>query len=158
MSKFVSEGEQHTDDTSHVFVKDKSLKEKLPKWAVVFISMLVKRAFETDGEVVDCDEVKAASNKYRQSQDCFAGFISDKIEKVQDAHVGKRELNLVFKEWFQMNYGNRKPPKLMELEEVMDKKFEKRLNKGGMKEWINIKLKLDDGEDNDNVFDTDNCA
>ena len=46
----------------------------------------------------------------------------------------------------------------MELEEVMDKKFEKRLNKGGMKEWINIKLKLDDGEDNDNVFDTDNCA
>ena len=69
---------------------------------------------------------KAASNKYRQSQDCIAGFISDKIGYVQDAHVGKRELNLVFKEWFQMNYGNRKVPKLMELEEAMDKKFEKR--------------------------------
>ena len=67
-------------------------------------------------------------------------------------------LNNVFKEWFQANYSGRKIPKLMELEEVMDKKFEKRLNKGGMKEWINIKLKLDDGEDNDNVFDTDNCA
>ena len=144
LSKFVSDGEQHTDDTKHIFVKDKSLKEKLPKWAVVFISMLVKRAFETDGEVIDCDEVKAASNKYRQSQDCIAGFISDKIGYVQDGHVGKRELNLVFKEWFQMNYGNRKPPKLMEIEEAMDKKFEKRINKNGSKDWINIKLKSDD--------------
>jgi P4 family phage/plasmid primase-like protien len=151
LSKFVSDGEQHTDDTKHIFVKDKSLKEKLPKWAVVFISMLVKRVFETDGEVVDCDEVKAASNKYRQSQDCIAGFISDKIEKVQDAHVGKRELNLVFKEWFQMNYGNRKVPKLMELEEAMDKKFEKRTNKNGAKDWINIKLKSDD-----DIMDIDN--
>lgn len=151
LSKFVSDGEQHTDDTKHIFVKDKSLKEKLPKWAVVFISMLVKRAFETDGEVVDCDEVKAASNKYRQSQDCIAGFISDKIGYVQDAHVGKRELNLVFKEWFQMNYGNRKVPKLMELEEAMDKKFEKRINKNGAKDWINIKLKSDD-----DIMDIDN--
>ena len=151
LSKFVSDGEQHTDDTKHIFVKDKSLKEKLPKWAVVFISMLVKRAFETDGEVVDCDEVKAASNKYRQSQDCIAGFISDKITYIQDAHVGKRELNLVFKEWFQMNYGNRKIPKLMELEDAMDKKFEKRINKNGAKDWINIKIKSDD-----DVMDLDN--
>ena len=153
MSKFVSEGEQHTDDTKYVFVKDKSLKEKLPKWAIVFISMLVKRAFETDGEVVDCEEVKAASNKYRQSQDCFAGFISDKIEQLPGAHVGKRELNLVFKEWFQMNYGNRKAPKLMELEESMDKKFEKKLNKNGSKEWVNIRIRNDDDLD-DNVLDT----
>ena len=43
-----------------------------------------------------------------------------------------------------MNYGNRKPPKLMEIEEAMDKKFEKRINKNGSKDWINIKLKSDD--------------
>ena len=158
LSKFLSEGEDHTDDTKHIFTKDKGLKEKLPSWAIVFISMLVKRAFETDGEVLDCDEVKSESNKYRQRQDCFAGFINENIEKIPGAHVGKKLLNNVFKEWFQANYSGRKIPKLMELEEVMDKKFEKRLNKGGMKEWINIKLKLDDGEDNDNVFDTDNCA
>jgi P4 family phage/plasmid primase-like protien len=147
ISKFVSEGEQHTDDTKYVFPKDKSLKEKLPSWAVVFISMLVKRAFETDGEVVDCDEVKAASNKYRQSQDCIAGFIADNIEKVSGAHVGKKLLNSVFKEWFQLNYSGRKIPKLMELEEVMDKKFEKRLNKGGAKEWLDIKIKSDNDDD-----------
>ena len=154
ISKFVSEGEHHTDDTKHVFQKDKGLKEKLPSWAIVFISMLVKRAFETDGEVVDCDEVKAASNKYRQSQDCIAGFISDKIENVPGAHLGKKILNDAFKEWFQMNYGSRKAPKLMELEEAMDKKFEKKPNKNGIREWVNIKIKSDDG-DADNVFDTD---
>ena len=154
LSKFVSEGEHHTDDTKHIFPKDKGLKEKLPSWAIVFISMLVKRAFETDGEVVDCEEVKSASNKYRQSQDCIAGFISDKIDKVPGAHLGKRLLNDVFKEWFQMNYGNRKAPKLMELEEAMDKKFERKANKNGAKEWINIKIKSEDG-DNDDALDSE---
>ena len=107
----------------------------------------VKRAFETDGEVIDCEEVKAASNKYRQSQDCIAGFIADNIEIVPEGKVGKKILNSVFKEWFQMNYSGRKMPKLMELEEVMDKKFEKKLNKNSIKEWINIKIKSDNGDD-----------
>lgn len=147
LSKFVSEGEHHTDDTKHVFPKDKGLKEKLPSWAIVFISMLVKRAFETDGEVIDCEEVKAASNKYRQSQDCIAGFIADNIEKVPGAHLGKKILNSVFKEWFQLNYSGRKIPKLMELEDAMDKKFESKSNKHNAKEWLNIKIKSEEGDD-----------
>lgn len=152
VSKFISEGEHHTDDTKHVFPKDKGLKEKLPSWAIVFISMLVKRAFETDGEVVDCNEVKAASNKYRQSQDCIAGFIADKIEKEQGKTVGKKLLNDVFKEWFQMNYGNRKAPKLMELEEAMNKRFEtKTEGKGDTRKWINIRIKSDTDELDDDA-------
>lgn len=152
LSKFISEGEHHTDDTKFIFPKDKSLKEKLPQWAVVFISMLVKRAFETDGEVIDCPEVKAASNKYRQSQDCIAGFIAEKIEKEQGKSVGKKLLNDVFKEWFQMNYGNRKPPKLMELEEAMNKRFEtKSEGKNDTRKWINIRIKADNDELDDDA-------
>ena len=106
--------------------------------------MLVKRAFETDGEVVDCQEVKAASNKYRQSQDCIAGFINDKLEVAEGKTVGKKVLNDTFKEWFQMNYGNRKAPKLMELEEAMNKRFETTSGgKGDTKKWINIQIKKD---------------
>ena len=41
--------------------------------------MLIKRACETEGEVIDCPEVISASNKYRQSQDAISGFIIDKI-------------------------------------------------------------------------------
>jgi hypothetical protein len=51
----------------------------------------------------------------------------------------------VFKDWFQVNYGNRKPPKLSELEEIMNKKFGNRntlTNK-----WINVKIKQDEGQD-----------
>jgi len=145
LSKFISEGETHTDDTKWVFPKDKSLKEKLPIWAPVFISMLIKRACETDGEVKDCTEVVAASNKYRQSQDCISGFITDKIIKDEQGKVGKKMLNEIFKEWFQMNFGNRKPPKLSELEEVMIKKFGNINPK--TKQWHGIKINHDDGED-----------
>ena len=145
LSKFISEGEIHTDDTKYVFPKDKSLKEKLPLWAPVFISMLIKRACETEGEVKDCNEVIAASTKYRQSQDCISGFIADKIIKDEKGSVGKKILNDIFKEWFQMNYGNRKSPKLTELEEIMIKKFGNRNSKTN--KWHGIKIKDEDGFD-----------
>jgi P4 family phage/plasmid primase-like protien len=144
-SKFISEGETHTDDTKYVFPKDKDLKEKLPKWATVFIAMLVQRACETNGEVKDCQEVVAASNKYRQSQDCISGFIIDKIVKDTNGSIGKKILNDVFKEWFQMNYGNRKAPKLVQLEEIMIKKFGNRNMKTN--KWHGIKIKEEELDD-----------
>jgi len=146
VAKFTDLGEIHTDDTPYVFPKDKSLKEKLPKWAPVFISMLVKRAYETEGEVVDCDEVIAASGKYRQGQDCISGFINERIVKADGGTVGKQSLNTVFKDWFQLNYGSRKPPKLSELEEIMNKKFGNRNSLTN--KWLNIKIKQDE-EQND---------
>lgn len=145
VAKFISEGETHTDDTKHVFPKDKGLKEKLPKWAPVFIAMLVKRACETDGEVNDCPEVVAASNKYREGQDCISGFITDKIVKDPASSVGKKQLNDVFQEWFQMNYGSRKKPKLSEIEEVMIKKFGNMNTK--TQKWQGIKIKYDEQTD-----------
>jgi P4 family phage/plasmid primase-like protien len=153
LSKFISEGETHTDDTKHVFLKDKGLKEKLPKWSTVFVSMLVKKACETDGEVKDCSEVVAASNKYRQSQDCITGFIADKIIKDATSSLGKQILNNVFKEWFQMNYGNRKMPKLTEIEEIMIKKFGNRNVKTN--KWLGIKIKEEE-EQGDDLDDVEN--
>jgi P4 family phage/plasmid primase-like protien len=154
VSKFVSEGEIHSDDTPYVFPKDKGLKEKLEIWAPVFVSMLVKRAFETEGEVIDCPEVISASNKYRQNQDCLSGFITDKIIKTSDPNIGigKKILNDIFKEWFQMNFGNRKMPKLSELEEVMIKRFGNRNNKTN--KWHGIQFKVDEenGNDIDNLM------
>jgi P4 family phage/plasmid primase-like protien len=106
LAKFISEGETHTDNTKYVFPKDKSLKTKLPKWAPIFISMLIKRACETEGEVKDCAEVILASNKYRQSQDAISGFIADKIIKFENNSYGVNQtsLNNAFKEWFQTHY------------------------------------------------------
>ena len=136
-SKFISDGEEHTDDTLHVFKKDKDLKQKLPKWAPVFASMLVKRAFEIEGEVIDCPEVVDASRKYRQNQDHITGFLNEKIIKVTGKTIGKQSLHAEFKEWFQSTYGNRKMPKMTELDEAMNKKFGNRNSKN---KWINVSI------------------
>jgi P4 family phage/plasmid primase-like protien len=147
LAKFISEDETHTDDTKYVYPKDKSLKEKLPKWAPIFMSMLVHRACQTDGVVKDCKEVIGASNKYRQSQDSITSFISDTIEKVDDKNykIGKKLLNDKFKEWFQINNGGRKPPKLSELAEIMTKKFGNPNSDG---KWLSIRFKIDEEESN----------
>ena len=107
--------------------------------------MLVKKACETDGEVKDCPQVIAASSKYRQSQDCITGFISDKIIKDLTGSIGKRQLNDVFKEWFQMNYGSRKMPKLSDIEEIMIKKFGNRNTKTN--KWAGIKFREEEQTD-----------
>ena len=126
VSKFIDEGEKHTDDTKYVFYKDKSLKEKLPSFAPVFASMLVKRAFETDGIVEDCDYVMNASNGYRKGQDHISAFISENIEQTGNPkdRVKKTEIIQHFKMWFQQEQGsNRKMPKGQELCDYIDKKF-----------------------------------
>ena len=125
VSKFIDEGESHTDDTPHVFLKDKSLKDKLPSLAPIFASMLVKRAFETNGIVEDCDTVMNASNKYRKGQDHISAFISEKIMKTNNARdkIGKRGIQEGFKQWFEVTQGSRKIPKGEELFEYMNKKF-----------------------------------
>jgi P4 family phage/plasmid primase-like protien len=144
-SKFRDEDEVYNDEPKYVFPKDKDLKEKLPNFAPVFISMLVQLACETNGIVKDCQEVVAASNKYRQSQDCISGFIIEKVVKDTDGSIGKKILNDVFKEWFQMNYGNRKAPKLVQLEEIMIKKFGNRNMKTN--KWHGIKIKEEELDD-----------
>jgi P4 family phage/plasmid primase-like protien len=142
LAKFLSEGETHTDDTPFVFKKDKGLKDKLPVWAPIFISMLVHRACQTEGEVIDCPEVVAASNKYRQSQDAITQFVLDKIEKVDNGSGNGLSLTIInngFKEWFQQNFNSKNTPKSSELCDVLVKKYGLRHPKTN--KWYNIKIK-----------------
>ena len=125
VSKFVDVNEEHTDDTKFVFIKDKSLKEKLPQLAPVFASMLVKKAFETGGNVEDCKTINEASNKYRKGQDHIAAFVNDRIVKTDSNadKIGKVSLYQEFKLWFLQEQGARKMPKGEELYNYMEKKF-----------------------------------
>lgn len=124
-AKFIDEGEQHSDDTPFTFVKDKHLKDKLPSFAPVFASLLVKRAFETGGIVEDCETVLQASNKYRNGQDHISAYIQEMIQLTNNPKdlIGKVGLNASFKAWFQESQGSRKVPKGEELYEIMSKKF-----------------------------------
>ena len=125
LSKFVDEGETFNDETPYVYNKDKSLKDKLPLFAPIFASMLVKRAFETGGIVEDCDTVLNASNKYRKGQDHIAAFVHEMIVKTSNNNdkIGKKGLQTCFKDWFMNTQGSRKIPKGEELFEYMNKKY-----------------------------------
>lgn len=144
ISKFVDEGEIHTDDTEFVFPKDYTLeKNKLINWSSIFVSLLVARAFETDGLVKDCSAVTKATQSYRAEQDYLTGFIVERVTKAPNKSIKKRELNEEFKLWFQNIYGNRRMPKLTELTELMNKKFGN-LSAGNI--WRNVTIKYDEDD------------
>jgi len=145
LSKFIDEGETYNEETPYIFLKDKSLKDKLPSFAPVFASMLVNRAFETDGIVEDCHTVLNASNKYRKGQDHIAAFVSDKVMKTGDTkdRIKKTELKKEFDNWFQESQGSRKVPKGEELYEYMNKKFGQPRSTG----WHNVKIVYPDKEE-----------
>jgi len=147
LAKFIDEGESYTVETPYVYIKDKTLKEKLPSLAPIFASMLVKRAFETDGIVADSETVLNASNKYRKGQDHISAFISQKIEKTGNPidKVGKRGIYDEFKIWFQQEQGSRKIPKGEELYECMNKKF----GECGSKGWVGVKFIQPEEEEED---------
>jgi P4 family phage/plasmid primase-like protien len=153
MSKFIDEGEQHTDETPYVYIKDKSLKEQLPKFAPMFASMLIKRVFETDGIVEDCQTVLNASSKYRKNQDHIAAYIIERIEKTGDKkdRIGKNGLYQDFKMWFQQEQGAKKVPKGQELYDYMDKKYS--TCHTGQKGWVGIKFIKPENEEDENLID-----
>ena len=146
-SKFVDEGEIITDDTPYIYAKDKSLKDKLPKMAAVFASMLVKRAFETNGIVELCEPVSTASNEYRKGQDHIAAFVSEKIVKTgnEKDKIKKSELTQEFKKWFEETQGSRKVPKGEEMFEYMNKKFGQCKTTG----WQGVKIIYPEEDDED---------
>jgi phage/plasmid-associated DNA primase len=145
-SKFIDQGESYNDDTPYVFIKDKSLNEKLHSFAPIFASMLVKRAFETGGIVADCETVLEASNKYRKGQDHIAAFISERIKKTGNMSQSIKKTSLMeeFKTWFQQEQGSRKVPKGEELYEIMNKKFGDCHKTRG---WIGVEFIREEEED-----------
>jgi P4 family phage/plasmid primase-like protien len=155
MSKFINEGEEHTDETTYVFPKDPDLKEKLPSLAGVFASMLVKKAFETDGAVKDCQTVINASKKYRKNQDVFASYIASRLEIVSDKSkkIGKVGLFEDFKLWHQLEFGMRKPPKCQELYDSIDKILKINSVKGC---WYGVQLVQQEEDITDDITQLSN--
>jgi hypothetical protein len=145
VSKFIDDDEKYNEETEFVFPKDKTLKEKLPIFAPIFASMLVKIVFETDGDVPDCEYVLNASNKYRIGQDHIAAFIKENIIKTDNNkdRIKKHELANHFKLWFTQEQGNKKLPKGEELYMFMDKKFGFHKTTG----WHGVKIVYPENED-----------
>lgn len=79
--EFKSQFKEDPDPTSkYQFPVDKNLDRKFDSWKVVFMSLLVERAYKTLGNVVDCKMVLMNSDRYRKDQDGVASFVSDMIQ------------------------------------------------------------------------------
>jgi len=146
VSKFKDENEVVQDNTPYVFPKDKDLEEKLPNWVNVFMAMLVKLAYENQGNVEDCPEVMAARDKYRQGQDLVAAFIAENIEQTgnKEDKIKKKEICQQFKDWCNTAHYGRKMPKGSELCDYLDTKYGKC---GKSCTWTGIRVLYDQQSD-----------
>jgi P4 family phage/plasmid primase-like protien len=139
-SKFARPEEMETfAELPYLYPMDTTIEDKLPIWAPVFAAMLVERAFITEGMVPDCPLVLRDSQAYRKGQDHIAAFVSEMIRRTGDpSHtVKKDELKNEFQRWYQMEQGDRRPPKPAELNEYMDKKFGPCIRGKG---WLGIQI------------------
>ena len=120
---------------------DKKIDDKFSKWAPVLASILVNMSYKMCGVVKDSAIVMGSSDQYREGQDYLAEFIKEKIKNVQGGKIKKMELWEVFKQWYIINYG-RGLPKAREINDFMDKRFGKYVNK-----WNNVMINYDDDDD-----------
>jgi phage/plasmid-associated DNA primase len=122
----------------HQFMLDTTLDEKFDVWAPVMLSLLVERAYETQGKVADCPEVLASSNRYRQSQDIYLDFINQCIQEhsmPQPCNLKITAITDCFKNWYSINHGGKTMP-LKELKEYLSKKFGSHSKEG----WSRLSL------------------
>ena len=102
---------------------DKNLDEKFDSWKPVFMSMLVKRAFITKGNVTDCKMVMVSSEKYRKDQDYLSCFIKDCIVLNASSFILSKDVVSRFEEWWKLLYGKNNLPKGKELMDYMNRVY-----------------------------------
>ena len=119
-SKFVDNPSTNPDD--YEFQIDRDMDNKFKKWVPVFTAMLAAIVFKTDGLVNDCPEVMASSQKYKESQDYFAGFMKERIVSHPTGMVKRSDAYSEFQEWYSELYGG-KVPSGKELFEYMETKL-----------------------------------
>jgi len=133
----------------HQFPIDEQLKDKKDDWAPVFMSMLVERAYATQGFVKDCDTVLRASKKKREDNDYLAAFVKDKIRRCEGKSVKKTELMETFKSWYLVsNPGSKTIPKMKEIVDYMNVKYGECKNG-----WRNTEIIYEENDEDDALED-----
>lgn len=151
-SKFVDNPVTDDPDSPFQFPLDRYIKDKFDRWQPVFMGMLIDIVCRTKGAVSDCSKVLTSSNSYRNGQDYFAEFISDKIEVHHNGAIPKNIAVNMFKEWYNANNGNKhSSPK--EVIAYIDKRFGK--NRNGV--WTGIRIR-DDSSSGTNYMDDSELA
>jgi P4 family phage/plasmid primase-like protien len=154
MSLFTENPVNDDPERPYQFKAELGIEERTAEWKEVFASLLVLKAFQTEGRVKDCDIVLNASNEYRKSQDNVSEFVADCIVADGTATIPKSELTSYFNHWIQENYGNSKAgPSLKDVVAFMDKKYKKD-ERSKTKGWMGCRL-VDNRRLQEEVDDSD---
>ena len=92
-----------TDDVKMNFIKDPTLKDRLPCWAPTFASILVNRYFEKNGRVEACQEIIDATDRYRRDQDGVREFYTQQVLPDENSNVKISDLKNRFDHFIKTN-------------------------------------------------------
>lgn len=127
-------------DYPYQFKVDKNLHHRFKFWAPVFLSMLVEKAFQTQGKVTDRPCVLEPTSNYRKGQDILLEFCTTYIvDEPGDSKLIFSDITSKFTDWFKNEYGKATLINTKELREYIEKKYGKSSKSG----WTNIHLKVD---------------
>ena len=123
-SLFTDNPVEDDPEKPYQFKIDRTLEQRIHLWKEVFASMLVLKAFETNGYVRDCETVLESTNLYRKDQDAIAEYLSDNIYSDPTKTISKSDLSHSLSEWRKTNnYG--REPSIKDVTAHMDKKYKK---------------------------------
>ena len=125
-----------TADEPYQYKVDLKIGNKFKEWVNVFIYMLIKRTYKTNGIVNDCNMVTMKSKEYRKNQDYLAEFVEDMIEQNENKTLKQTEVYEEFQTWYRDNYG-KSVPKGKELYAYLNKKLGKKIPRKG---WVGYTL------------------
>jgi putative DNA primase/helicase len=97
---FVDAGKP-VDPTNHIYYKDRDLPEKMKKWNVAFLGILVHyyKIYMTDG-LVEPELVVRATDKYKHDNDTFTAFAAEHLVVESGAGPIKfTKVYEVYKDW-----------------------------------------------------------
>ena len=150
--EFKSQFKEEPDPNSkYQFPVDKNLDRKFEYWKVVFMSLLVERAYKTLGNVVDCKMVLMHSERYRKDQDGLASFVQDYVQIHPLGKIMVADLLAVFKEHWKMMYGNNVPNGKVLLDHIKKLYADNSSVTFTTTVWRGIKLFKDDVEPMDGI-------
>jgi len=121
--------------------------KKFDDWKEVFASMLLNRAVANNGIVKECAIVREASDKYKQQQDYFSQFVTERIQKDPKGSIKKADLVHVYSLWHNENMSG-KPPQQRELFEEMDKLYKRQTSSARLWKGVSF-IEINDDENPD---------
>ncbi len=145
VSKFVDK--PSADPAAHEFKVDREMAKKFKRWVPVFAALLVKKAFETNGDVKDCEVVLASSQRYKQQQDYFTAFFDEMIVPCEKSKMSRTAVKEEFERWYTDLYRGA-APQGKDLYDFLDKKIGKVINRYWVGYQLNYSTEDDDIEPN----------